>query len=308
MEVRVMTGKTILVTGASRGVGRLAANALAHSGHTVYATMREVSGRNAGRARDARVYARREGVDLRVIELDVRDQGSVEAAVRSIVVEQGRIDVVVHNASQTAFGPAEAFTPEQFADLYDANVVSTQRVNRAVLPHMRGRGQGLLVWVSCSCAGGGVPPYCSPHVAAKAGMDLLAVQYALELARWGIETSIIVPGLFAHDASSFVHADRPADDARVAQYEGGPYAGLGQQIRRAIGGIVPDDADSGTVAGAITRVVDTPFGDRPFRVHIDDGECGASVAFPVVDLVRNQMLARMGFTDLLVAPGRLAQP
>lgn len=298
-----MIGKTILVTGASRGLGRLAANALAHSGHTVYAIMREVAGRNARRARDARVYAKREGVDLRVIELDVRDQGSVEAAVRSIVAEQGRIDVVVHNASQAAFGPAEAFTPEQFADLYDANVVSTQRVNRAVLPHMRGRGQGLLVWVSCSCAGGGVPPYCSPYVAAKAGMDLLAVQSARELTRWGIETSIIVPGLFTHGGCPFFHVDKPADDVRAAEYDAGPSAGLGQQIRDAIGRILRVDADPGTIAGAITRVVETPF-----RVHIDYAESGASVAFPVVDLVRNQMLTRMGFADLLVAASRRTQP
>jgi NAD(P)-dependent dehydrogenase (short-subunit alcohol dehydrogenase family) len=146
--------------------------------------MREVAGRSAGRARDARAYAKREGVDLRVIKLDVRDQGSVEAAVRRIVVEHGRIDVVVHNARQTAFGPAEAFTPEQFADLFDANVVSTLRVNRAVLPHMRSRGQGLLVWVSCSCVGGGVPPYFSPHVAAKdcGGGRRRFVQSAVSLA------------------------------------------------------------------------------------------------------------------------------
>jgi NAD(P)-dependent dehydrogenase (short-subunit alcohol dehydrogenase family) len=303
-----MTSKTILVTGASRGLGRLTANALAHSGHTVYAIMREVAGRNARAARDARTYARREGVDLRVIELDLRDQDSVEAAVRTIVVEHGRIDVVVHNASQTAFGPAEAFTPEQFADLYDANVVSTQRVNRAVLPCMRSRGQGLLVWVSCSSAGGGMPPYFSPHVAAKAGMDQLAVQYARELARWGIETSIIVPGLFAHSAGQFSHAVKPADDVRVTEYEAGPCAGLGQQIQDAIGRILLEDADSGLVAGAITSVVDTPFGCRPFRVHIDASETGAAVAFPVVDLVRNSMLQRMGFAGLLTPTNQQALP
>lgn len=295
-----MNGKSILVTGASRGFGRLTANALAHSGHTVYAAMREVAGRNAREARDVRTYARREGVDLRVIELDGHNQDSMEAAVRSIVVQHGRIDVVVHNASQTAFGPAEAFTPEQFADLYDANVVSTQRVNRAVLPHMRSRRQGLLVWVSCSCAAGGMPPYFSPHVAAKAGMDLLAGQYAQELTRWGIETSIVVSGQFAHDARRFSHAIKPADDIRAAEYEAGPYAGLARRIRETIGEIASADADPGAVAGAITAIVDTPFGHRPFRLHIDPGQSGASVAFPVIDLVRNEMLKRMGFADLLV--------
>ena len=76
------------------------------------------------------------------------------------------------------FGPAEAFTPEQFAELYDINVLSTQRVNRAALPHMRKQGKGLLVWVSSSSSAGGTPPYLAPYFAAKAAMDALAVQYA----------------------------------------------------------------------------------------------------------------------------------
>ena len=61
---------------------------------------------------------------------------------------QGRLDVVVHNAGHMVLGPAEAFTPQQLADLYDINVLSTQRVNRAALPHLRARGEGLLVWTT----------------------------------------------------------------------------------------------------------------------------------------------------------------
>jgi NAD(P)-dependent dehydrogenase (short-subunit alcohol dehydrogenase family) len=197
------------------------------------------------------------------------------------------------------FGPAEAFTPEQLVQIYDVNVLSTQRVNRAALPHMRKRGQGLLVWVSSSSAAGGTPPYLSPYFAAKAGMDALAVQYARELSRWGIETSIIVPGAYTRGTNHFAHAGKPADEARVAEYEAGPYAHFGEQIQDAFSKIVPDDADPGAVAGAIAFVVDTPFGERPFRVHIDPSEDGASVAFAVMDRVRNEMLNRMGFSDLL---------
>ena len=225
-----MTSKIIIVTGASSSFGRLSANALAQSGYTVYAAMREVGGRNTKQADDVRAYARQQGVGLRVIELDVCAQDSVDAAVASIIAEHGRIDVVVHGAGRMAFGPAEAFTPEQFAELYDVNLVSTQRVNRAVLPHMRSRRQGLLVWVSCSSAAGGAPPYLSPHFAAKAGMDALAVQYARELSRWGIETSIIVPGIFVRGRDHFSRFEKPADAARAAEYEAGPYAGIAQQI------------------------------------------------------------------------------
>ncbi len=139
-----MTPKIVLVTGASSSFGRLTANALAQSGHTVYAAMREARGRNAGRAADVRAYARDQGVDLRAIALDVCDQASVDGAVALIAAAHSRIDVLVHTAGHRAFGPAEAFTPEQFAALYDVNVISTQRVNRAVLPLMRGQRHGLL--------------------------------------------------------------------------------------------------------------------------------------------------------------------
>jgi NAD(P)-dependent dehydrogenase (short-subunit alcohol dehydrogenase family) len=197
-----MNPKIILVTGASSGFGRLSANALSHSRHIVYASMRETRGRNAPQVADVEAYARREKVDLRALELDVGAQESVDAGVARILEAHGQIDVVVHNAGHMVFGPAEAFTPEQFAELYDVNVLSTQRVNRAALPHMRKQGQGLLVWVSSSSCAGGTLAYLSPYFAAKAGMDALAVQYARELSRWGIETSIIVPGAFSRGTVS----------------------------------------------------------------------------------------------------------
>jgi len=298
-----MTPSLILITGASSGFGRMTANALAHSGHTVYASMRETKGRNAAPAKDVEAYAREQGVDLRALELDVLSQDSVDAAVTRVIDTHGRIDVIVHNAGHMVFGPAEAFTPAQLAELYDVNVLSTQRVNRAALPWMRKQGRGLLVWVSSSSSAGGVPPYLAPYFAAKAAMDALAVQYARELARWGIETSIVVPGAFTRGTNHFARAGRPADQARADEYDAGPYAGFGQQLQEAFGRITPVDADPGTVAGAIVSVVDTPFGQRPFRVHVDPSEDGASVAFAVIDRVRNEMLHRIGLSDLLKPRG-----
>jgi NAD(P)-dependent dehydrogenase (short-subunit alcohol dehydrogenase family) len=178
-------------------------------------------------------------------------------------------------------------------------VLSTQRVNRAALPQLRKQGKGFLVWVSSSSSAGGTPPYLAPYFAAKAGMDAMAVVYARELTRWGIETSIIVPGAFTGGTNHFAHSGSPADQARVAEYEAGPYAGIGEQIRNAFAAIVPPEADASSVADAIVRVVDAPFGKRPFRVHIDPTEDGADVAFAVVDRVRNEMLHRVGFSDLL---------
>jgi NAD(P)-dependent dehydrogenase (short-subunit alcohol dehydrogenase family) len=291
--------QVIVITGASSGFGRLTANALAHAGHTVYASMRETTGHNADVVADVAKFARDNKVDLRAIELDVGSQASADAAIAKITAEQGHLDVVMHNAGHMVFGPAEAFTPEQLAELYDVNVLSTQRVNRAALPQLRKQGRGLLVWVSSSSSAGGTPPYLAPYFAAKAGMDALAVVYARELSRWGIETSIIVPGAFTGGTNHFAHSGSPADSARAAEYEAGPYAGFGEQIMKAFSAIVPPEADAASVADAIVKIVDMPFGQRPFRLHIDPTQDGAEVAFAVIDRVRNEMLHRVGFSDLL---------
>jgi NAD(P)-dependent dehydrogenase (short-subunit alcohol dehydrogenase family) len=291
--------QVIVITGASSGFGRLTANALAKAGHTVYASMRETTGRNAAVVADVEKFARDNKVDLRALELDVGSQDSADVAIAKIVAEQGQLDVVMHNAGHMSFGPAEAFTPEQLAELYDINVLSTQRVNRAALPQLRKQGRGSLVWVSSSSSAGGTPPYLAPYFAAKAGMDALAVVYARELSRWGIETSIIVPGAFTGGTNHFAHSGSPADRARAAEYEAGPYAGFGEQIMKAFSAIVPPEADAASVADAIVKIVDRPFGQRPFRVHIDPTQDGAEVAFAVIDRVRNEMLHRVGFSDLL---------
>lgn len=294
-----MSKKIILITGASSGFGRLTAEALARAGHAVYASMRDIAGRNAANVEAVAKFSKDNGVDMRTVELDVQSPDSVDAAVTKLIADNGRIDVLMHNAGHMVFGPAEAFTPEQYAELYDVNVLSTQRVNRAVLPHMRRHQQGLLVWVSSSSSAGGTPPYLAPYFGAKAAMDAIAVQYARELSRWGIETSIIVPGAFTKRTNHFAHSGKPADRARLAEYEAGPYAGLGEEIQRSLAAIEPPDADASAVADAIVQVVDTPFGKLPFRVHIDPSEDGANVSFTVIDRVRAEMLHRVGLSDLL---------
>jgi NAD(P)-dependent dehydrogenase (short-subunit alcohol dehydrogenase family) len=289
----------ISVTGASSGFGALAARALARAGHTVYASMRETTGRNAPQVKEVEEYAAAHSVDLHAIELDVLSQESTDAALKTIVSENGRIDVVVHNAGHMVFGPAEAFTPEQLAQLYDTNVLSTQRVNRAALPHLRAQEKGVIVWVSSSSTRGGTPPYLAPYFAAKAAMDALAVSYASELARWGIETSIIVPGAFTSGTSHFKNAGSPNDKTRAAEYDSGPHKGLSDQIQKGLAATVPPDADVAAVADAIVKVVDMPFGKRPFRIHIDPAQDGCEVVNAVADRIRAEFLRRIGLADLL---------
>ena len=290
--------KVILLTGASSGFGAMTVRALADAGHRVYAGIRHTTGRNQAAAADAAHYAHRHGVDLRSLELDVADQRSVDTAVATIIAESGRIDVVVHNAGHMVLGPLEAFTPEQLHEIYDVNAVSTQRVNRAVLPHLRAQGDGLVVWVGSTSTRGGTPPYLGPYFAAKAAEDSLAVTYAAELTRFGIDTTIVVPGAFTSGTNHFTHAGRAAD-ADVTQAYEEHYAGLSEQVGARLAEITPPDADPTEVAAAIARLVDTPKGQRPFRVHIDPADDGAETVNRVGDLVRTTFYHRIGLDDLL---------
>jgi NAD(P)-dependent dehydrogenase (short-subunit alcohol dehydrogenase family) len=292
------TGKIILITGASSGFGALTARALADVGHTVYASMRQTEGGGAPHVAEAAAYADEHGVDLRAIELNVLSQESADAAVAAIIAEHGHLDVIVHNAGHMVLGPTEAFTPEEIAHVYDVNVLGTQRVNRAALPHLRARGRGLLVWNSSSSARGGTPPYLGPYFAAKAAMDSLAVGYAAELARFGIETSIVVPGSFTSGTNHFTHAGHPADKATADAYEE-RYAGLLDQVGERLAALAPPDADVAQVAEEIVRIVDLPHGRRPFRVHIDPADDGAEVVNAVGDRIRAEFYRRIGLEDLL---------
>jgi NAD(P)-dependent dehydrogenase (short-subunit alcohol dehydrogenase family) len=290
--------KTIIVTGASSGFGAMTARALADAGHTVYAGIRGTTGHNQQAVADAADYARAKHVQLRTVELDVSDQDSVNAGIADVLTRSGRLDVVVHNAGHMVLGPLESFTPEQLIEIYDVNAVSTQRISRAVLPHMREQRDGLVVWVGSTSTRGGTPPYLGPYFAAKAAEDSLAVSYAAELARFGIDTTIIVPGSFTTGTNHFAHAGRPADTAVAQAYEE-LYPKLLDEVSPRLAGLAPTDADPGEVARQIARVVDLPKGQRPFRVHIDPADDGAETVNRVGDLVRRDFYGRIGLDDLL---------
>ncbi|WP_439659229.1 SDR family oxidoreductase [Lentzea sp. HUAS TT2] len=289
-------GKVIVVTGASSGFGALAVRRLALAGHTVYAGMRETAGRNSAAVSELQEFGVSNNVLVHAVELDVQSQESADSAIQSIIARQGHLDVVVHNAGHMVTGPAEAFTPEQYAALYDVNVLGTQRVNRAALPHLRGRRSGHVVWVGSSSTRGGTPPYLAPYFAAKAAMDAVAVSYRAELLRFGIDTTIVVPGAFTHGTNHFAHSGTPADTSRAAEYEEF-YPGLMDQVGERLAELEPSWADAGAVADAIVDVVGAA--KPPFRVHVDPSADGAEVVNAVADRVRGEFLRRVELADLI---------
>jgi NAD(P)-dependent dehydrogenase (short-subunit alcohol dehydrogenase family) len=291
--------KSILRTGSSSGFGEITAYALANAGHQVFASMRDIQGHNQDKAEKTRAFAHEKGRDIRPLELDVLDDDSVERAIQCLVEAVGKIDVIVHNAGHMTLGPAEAFTPAQYAEQYDVNVLGTQRVNRAALPHMRKACSGLLVWVSSTSVLGGTPPWLAPYFAAKAAMESLAMSYAGELIRWGIETSIVAPGVFTHGTNHFANAGKPADQVVMRDYAEGPTRTLEAEVAQGREAVQPAVSDPLEVARAIVEVVGLPAGQRPLHVTVDPADMGYELVAAMRDRIRADVYRRMGLDSLL---------
>ncbi|MBE1875354.1 SDR family NAD(P)-dependent oxidoreductase [Myceligenerans pegani] len=292
------TKSVVLITGAATGIGNLTARALATAGHTVYASMRDITGRNAQRAEELIQLGQREGQDLRVVELDVTSQESADAAVATILNQAGRLDTVIHNAGHLFVGYVEAFTAEDVAHLFDVNTIGVHRVNRAALPHLRERGSGMLLYVG-STTSVVMPPFLGPYVASKTGADALAQVTAYEVSQIGIETTIVMPGPFTQGTEHFPNASHAADTERAAGY-----AKLDPLVARneeATESLFPADVDAHprAVAEEIVRVLDLPAGQRPFRTVVDFSQAGVEEVTDVMYKAQEEFVTRLGFGQLL---------
>jgi NAD(P)-dependent dehydrogenase (short-subunit alcohol dehydrogenase family) len=219
--------KTILLTNSGGSFGLSTMLALGKAGHTVYGGQYQATDASHAEVRRA---ARKEDIDLRVTALDVFSQPSVDAAVEQLVRETGRLDMVVHNSGYLMSGPADAFTAEQLSRLYEMNVLSTQNVNRALIPQFRRQRHGLIVWVSSISSAGSIPPYLAPYFS-KANMDSVAGVYVKELASAGIGCCTVLP--------RWVHGNRS-------------------------GAVI----DPGSVAEVISTLIDLPVGEHPLRIFV----------------------------------------
>ncbi len=201
--------KTILITGTSTGFGRDTAETLAHAGYQVFAGMRDIAGRNRGHADALRSQK------IRVVELDVTDDGSVDRAIASVLAEAGRIDILVNNAGMASAGVSEAFTPDQVKVLFNTNVVGVLRTMRAVLPAMRSAGDGLIVNIS-SVLGRVTFPFFGIYGASKFAVEALTESFRYELSQLGVDVVLVQPS--AYPTNMYASIQQPADGARAAAY------------------------------------------------------------------------------------------
>jgi len=288
---------TVLITGTSSGFGRLTAQELAARGHDVQAGMRDPAGRNAGAAEELRAWAAAEGHRLAVVELDVADQAQVDRAVADVLERTGRIDVLVNNAGQGQFGLAETYTDAQLTALLDLNVVGPLRTLRAVLPHMRGRREGLVVQVS-SLIGRYVMPFMTPYAATKHAVEALAEGFAYELAPFGVQSVLVEP--FSMPTTGSLHRMVDGGDAARAAGYGDLDArrqAMSEQNDRWLQS--PDGPDPASVARAIADLVDAPPHARALRTTVGPNAEGAQVLNETTAAVQRRLLEALGLGDLL---------
>ncbi|ORW26266.1 SDR family NAD(P)-dependent oxidoreductase [Mycobacterium palustre] len=227
---------SVLITGANRGIGRAMAIEFARRGHRVVAT-----------ARDPRTL---EGLDVSErLALDVTDDESVTSAVASA----GDIDVVVANPGVIFYAAVEATPLAELQRLLNLNTVGAIRVAQAVLPRMRARGDGKLMFMS-SVVGRVVLPPGAAYASTKWALEALVEALAIEVAPFGVQAALLEPGAVSSGA---------LDDVTTYTLPGDPYAAILEGGGPRAGMITPEQ-----VAAEVADAAEKP--ELPLRIPIGD--------------------------------------
>ena len=207
--------KSVLITGATDGLGRAAALLLAQRGYRVFA-----AGRSSEKRAQLDALAREKSLPLESIALDVCDGTSVETAVRAVLGKAAAIDVLINNAGVNYTAAVEDLTMADWRAQFETNFFGVLRVTRAVLPHMRERRSGRILMIS-SLSGLVTPPTQGAYSSSKHALEGLSNALRLELFPFGIEVVLIEPGYITTGIQKAA-----ADLSRPYVQKGGPYAPL----------------------------------------------------------------------------------
>lgn len=197
----MLNSTVVVVTGVSSGIGRAAAEKFAKRGCRVFGTVRKTA-----------KMASLDGVEL--VEMDVRDDDSVRAAIHAIIGRAGHIDVLVNNAGGTLIGAAEETSVAEAAALFDTNVFSILRTTQAVLPHMRAQGRGRIVNIS-SVLGFLPAPYMGLYAASKHSVEGLTETLDHETRQFGVRVTLVEPSF----TRTNLDVNAPQAIAKIADYD-----------------------------------------------------------------------------------------
>ncbi|WP_210405036.1 SDR family NAD(P)-dependent oxidoreductase [Pedobacter sp. G11] len=288
---------TVLITGAGSGMGLHTARTLATAGYMVYAGVRDPNGRNTEKSQNLLKELNGAEKNIEIVDLDILQDNSCRNAADQIVAQHESIDVVIHNAAHLYIGFSEAFEPEQLASSLNTNLIGAHRLNRAVLPHMRKEGKGLILYV-----GSGITnvtaPFMAPYVVGKAALDALAENTAYEISQFGVETTILMPGVYMDDTLHFAAAEFPHDEKVLKDYTrlekdyDNYEPGLRNLFRFG-------DAPIQSVADKIAEILALPAGQRPLRDTVDFSDWVAEPGNGVREALTERAFRIMGYSHLL---------
>ncbi|MEU7800495.1 oxidoreductase [Micromonospora arborensis] len=234
--------KVCLVTGASSGIGLATALELLRAGHTVYGAARRVHRMNA--IREAGGHA---------VPMDVTKQEDLDRVVRTVVDEQGRIDVLVNNAGSVLHGAVEDVSIDLAREQFDVNVFAPARLVQLVLPYMRGQRSGTLINVS-SIGGEIALPLGAWYYASKHALEAFSDTLRMEVEPFGVNVVIIQPGIIKTEFE-----DQTA--AQLRQFSGaGAYREQAEAMARRSETGLSGGSDPGVVATTIRQAIES---DRP---------------------------------------------
>lgn len=282
--------KKILITGCSSGFGYDSAKYLAEKGHQVYATMRNINGKNEKAASDLKDIANSNGLKIEVLEMDVTSDESVNKAVNQIP----EVDVLINNAGLGFGGPIEAFTSGECLAQLDLNIVGTLRVAKAVLPGMRNRKSGLIIQIS-SIAGRGAFPGFGIYNASKWGLEGLSEAMRYELSPLGIDVVIVEPGPFSTNFFGNMIPPKNLEVVSAYNHVSEFSKGFSEQVMSMF-----EDENAPTdpmiVVKTFEELIDLPAGSRPLR-SIAGLDFGFQALNDAVEPIRKAGLESMGLAD-----------
>ncbi|MBI1279101.1 MAG: SDR family NAD(P)-dependent oxidoreductase [Anaerolineaceae bacterium] len=228
---------TVLITGASRGIGLATATLLTQQGYSVFGTSRQPQTSSLN------------GFSL--LQLDVRDQDSVQQCVQTVINQTGHIDILINNAGHNISGAVEEASAEDARQLFETNFFGVIRMTSAVLPYMRQAKRGHIINIS-SLAGIIGVPYLGMYVASKHALEGYSTSLRYELRQFGVHISLIQPGDIRTGIVSVPHSNP------VAAYDG---------IREKVTAIHDSNVNNGPPPEKVARVILRAIRSRNPRLH-----------------------------------------
>lgn len=243
-------GKTILITGASSGIGKETAKLFQSEGWNVIATMRNPENESELKQLE----------NVLVTKLDVLDLGSIQNAFIEGVQKFGGIDVLLNNAGYGAYGPLEAFSRDQILRQFNTNVIGLLDVSRTVLPHFRQNKKGIIINIS-SIGGKMTFPMGSLYHGTKFAVEGISESLSYEVASFGGQIKIVEPGMIATDFSgrSLVFSN----DENMADY---------QSLASSLMAAMPTMAENASPASLVAEVIFKAATDGTDQLRYTAGE------------------------------------